>query len=63
MEFVKAMKIEKRMCKKYGEECGNCPISSYHNGKSSACFEYIVEYPEEAEKILERWDKEHAEKL
>ena len=59
MEFIEAMSIKKRICKFYKEECRECELSSYNNGTCETCSVFVTRYPEEAEKILAKWDKEH----
>lgn len=58
MEFIKAMKIRQRMCSR-NKDCGLCPLSGTNNGRNTHCINLMSEYPEEAEKALEKWDKEH----
>lgn len=60
MEFIEAMKIKKSMCK--GRACGDCPLGKASKQKCTGCTEYCLEHPEEAEKILIKWDKEHPRK-
>lgn len=65
MEFIKAMEIRKRMCKKYNSEplyCVTCPLSGVDNGKHVGCTEHIFLYPSETEQILKKWDEERPQK-
>lgn len=62
MEFVKAMKITKRICEDDGGNCGNCPLYSQNNKKGVLCGDFLKNYPEEAEEILTKWAEEHPQK-
>ena len=62
MEFVKAMKITKRICEDNGGNCGNCPLYSQNNKKGALCGDFLENYPEEAEEILTKWAEEHPQK-
>ena len=49
----------------YGEcrlTCKDCPLSVENNGHRITCVQLQILYPEEYEKILEQWDKEHPRK-
>ena len=59
MEFIKAMEIRQRMCGKYNDNCDNCPLSFVNNNRDLTCNELMEDYPAEAEKIFEDWDKAH----
>lgn len=60
MEFVKATKIRKRMCIECRvNNCRTCPMSGASREKRTDCDYFIMNYPREAEKIIEQWDKEH----
>lgn len=58
MEFLKAMKIIKRMC----EGCNKCPLSAENNEKNETCYDFMMAYPEETEEILKKWAEEHPQK-
>lgn len=58
MEFLKAMKIMKRMC----GGCNECPLSPDNNDEDEACLIFIIYHPEEAEEILTKWAEEHPRK-
>lgn len=58
MEFLKAMKIIKRMC----EGCNKCPLSAENNEENETCHDFMMAYPEKAEEILIKWEKEHPTK-
>lgn len=67
MEYVKAIKIQKRMLGTTSEspcnaECDTCGFHKQQTGKDLTCEEFPVEFPELAEKILEKWDKENPPK-
>lgn len=64
MEFVKAMKIRKRMCEACKSKdniyyCKECQLSAGNNSVGVPCGELIHDNPELAEPILEKWGKEH----
>ena len=63
MEYVKAMKIKARMCKKSRERedtcCAECLFSHRNNGKYINCDSFVIKYPAEAETILTKWDAEN----
>lgn len=60
-EFCEVMKQRKRMCEKLDTKCSekSCPLSFEINGKNLACARYVADYPQEAEKIIMDWAKEH----
>ena len=66
MDAVKYFKEKKRMlealggCK--GENCNNCPFSSFKNGSDLACLDFQKCYLEEAVAIVEKWSQEHPQK-
>ena len=67
MEFVKAIEIDKRMVKANnlgicGIECEDCLVSRENNRYQLDCGAFKYLHPEEYEKILEKWDKEHPRK-
>lgn len=55
MEFKEFVKEYKRMCREH-RECTNCEFNTV---TTLSCSSYALEYPDEAEKIVERWAKEH----
>ena len=58
MEFVKAMKIYNRMCKKF--PCHKCPLRQLAEDQMYAnCSSLMKCRPELAEECLVEWDKEH----
>lgn len=57
MEFKEAMRIWKRMCKKY-HQCANCPMF----GKSDNCPDELWDMEADPEPILAKWAAEHPEK-
>lgn len=56
-EFKNIMREYDRMCK--GMSCCNCPIASANNGKYISCNDLMRKFPEEAERIIMQWAKEH----
>lgn len=59
-EFVTVMKERKRMCSSFSRNCGTiCYLSSHNNGVGCLCTDYVIRYPEEAEKIIMKWAAEH----
>lgn len=62
MEFVKAIKIHNRMCDTYSanSDCESCPLLDVKTkGTGDECDDIMWNYPELAEPVLEKWDKEH----
>ena len=57
MEFIKAMKIRKRMCEK--RECFKCPLNKPSEDKECTCTEYTLRFPKKTEEILTKWAEEH----
>lgn len=60
MEFVKAMKIKGKMCNEL--DCDDCPLSIKNRKSNASCVEFMIGQPEQAELILDKWDKEHPQK-
>lgn len=58
-EFIEVMNQKKRMCKYNDDWCAKCPISSSKNGTDCDCTSFLNEQPQEAEKIIMDWAKEH----
>ena len=59
MEFIKAIKIMKRMC---AGGCHDCPLDDSNNNTKKSCDDFMRLHPEEAEKILIKWAEEHPQK-
>lgn len=57
-DFVEVMKIRDRMCESI-ERCHDCPINTFKNGKAISCESFSKKYPEQAQEILLKWNKEH----
>ena len=58
MDFKELCNTRKRMCDKYS--CDQCPISSnYKKDYAISCCEYFMNYPEEVEEIIDKWNKEN----
>ena len=66
MEYIKAMRICNRMCNTMQKtdclKCKKCELSSINNSKNMGCNDFMRHYPEIAELILEKWNKENPEK-
>ena len=63
MEVTKFFKERSRMCKTIGN-CGKCPLKAVKTKNIIPywCSDAIMNYPEEAEAIVEKWSKEHPAK-
>lgn len=59
LNFTEAMKIRKRLCTSMRDVCGNCPLSSYNNGATIPCKDFMLDHPDMAEPILKEWMAEH----
>lgn len=59
LSFTEAMKIRKRLCTSMRDVCGNCPLSSYNNGATIPCKDFMLDHPHMAEPILKEWMAEH----
>ena len=60
MNYIEAMKIQKRMLgvteeNGCNEQCSICPYHKNQTGKDCTCEEFPVLYPELAELILAKW--------
>ena len=60
MEFIEAFKTVKRMCDI--DHCLTCPLSIDNNNTKEHCYDFMMAYPEGAEKILTKWAEEHPQK-
>lgn len=60
MKFTEAMKIMQRMCAHNAKhnQCDDCAM----NQRPELCSDYMINHPEEALEILEKWKKEHPAK-
>ena len=47
-----------RICKKH-DNCKNCPLGLYNNGKGKSCDYLIRTSPDKANEIILKWIKEH----
>jgi hypothetical protein len=61
MTYAEGIKIRVRMCESY-PDCIGCPLITLSVKTKCTCSIIIERNPEEAEAILERWDKEHPQK-
>lgn len=52
-EFEKVIKEYKRMCKSYANCSDGCPF------RNTTCKYELIEWPDEAEKIIMRWSAEN----
>lgn len=63
-EFCEVMKQKMRMCdyikKTYSYKCSNCGLS-VDNNHVLLCGLFMEQYPDESEKIIMDWAKEHPE--
>jgi len=59
MEYIKAMETKQRVHDKYFNRCTACPLHAMNNGIKCGCDSLIFKYPEKAEEILKKWDKEN----
>lgn len=61
MEFVKVMEIRDRMCgtNRSKQGCFRCGMDINNNGTGLPCVKFLREYPQKAEEILIKWDKEN----
>lgn len=57
-EFQTVIRERERMCKQISD-CDKCSISFHNNKTKSFCTSFIIEHPEEAERIIMRWSDEH----
>lgn len=57
-EFTTVMREYGRMCK-VCMECENCPLKSSNNFRGVVCNLFVRKFPEEAERIIMKWAKEH----
>lgn len=59
MDAVAYWKARNRMTDKCQIGCGNCPLSSYNNGRHVTCKKLILDFTEDYVQIVEKWAKEH----
>ena len=57
-DFKTVMREYDRMCIKI-IRCEECPIASKNNGRGVSCYLFMRQFPEEAERIILQWAKEH----
>lgn len=57
-EFQTVIRERERMCKQIGT-CDKCQISFHNNKNKSFCTTFMIESPEEAERIIMQWADEH----
>lgn len=67
MEYITAMKIQKRMLGLTEDrlchgECDICPFHKCNTGQDMTCDEFQMTYPEIAERILAAWNEENPPK-
>lgn len=58
-EFIEVMKQKNRMCESNSRRCSKCFLAAKNNGKELHCNDLCLSYPQEAEKIIMDWAKEH----
>ena len=63
MDAVEYLKAELRMCESIGKkDCVGCGFGEYmEEYKNEGCFDILRKSPEEAVKIVEKWNKENPE--
>lgn len=59
-EFVDVVKQKARMCRVINN-CAVCNLSYHNNSKGLNCTVFMMEHPEEAEKIIMEWAAAHPE--
>ena len=59
MDVLEYFKIKKRMTNKCEMKCDECPLYDKSNTKQLGCKRFEMLYPDEAIKIVEKWEKEH----
>ena len=61
MEFKEFWKQKERVCKTESGWCvnENCPLSGLKKKYECACMKAIIDHPDEAEAIVQKWADEH----
>lgn len=59
MDALEYFKIKKRMTNKCGMDCDECLLGCNKNSRGISCSGLEIDYPNEAIKIVEDWEKEH----
>ena len=63
MNVIEIMREFGKMCSIEGERgCSGCGLSCELNGTGETCENFIAKHPEEAVRIIERWEAEHPKK-
>ena len=57
-EYATVVKERRRMCKEV-QTCSKCPISAINNKTKTYCDIFMSASPEEADRIIMQWSKEH----
>lgn len=57
-EYSTVVKERRRMCKEV-QTCSKCPISAINNKTKTYCDNFMSASPEEADRIIMQWSKEH----
>lgn len=60
-EFREVITQKDRMCKYYTNGCSGCKLYYNNNKCGLECTDYILNFPNEAEKIIMNWAWEHPE--
>ena len=59
MDALEYFKTKNKMTNNCKVNCDICPLSYDNNSKGISCGKFETFYPNEAIKIVEKWDKEH----
>lgn len=61
MDAIEYLKEFDRMCKSQ-PNCKRCPFNYRNNGTETLCLDFLMQNPEKAVDIVEKWSKEHSVK-
>ena len=61
MDAIKYLKEFDRMCKSQ-PNCKGCPFNHRNNGTETLCLDFLMQNPEKAVDIVEKWSKKHPQK-
>ena len=62
MDAITYLREKNRMSKKCEIPCADCPLSWKNNEFGTNCYNLMMENPEKAVEIVEKWAKEHPKK-
>lgn len=60
MDAVEYQRTIARLC--LNAKCGNCPIWLARKDKSRGCKFFLIDYPEEAVALIQKWAEENPQK-